>query len=440
MACSALVLLIAGVVLSNLYRRTTELAFDQRIDAYLRSIVADVMTPGDDSRTEPGQLGEPQFELPMSGWYWQITRLDTEKPEIKSSRSLFAAELPRLADLGVSAGIGGTRRGFATGPDKMPIRIVEREIVVADSSVYLVQVAATTVDVEYDISQFRVALLTTFGLLALALAGATVLQVRFGLRPLRRLRDEVGAIRRGDGERIGGEFSPDIAPLAAELNLLIASNREILERARTQVGNLAHALKTPLSVITNEARAEHSPLAEKVAEQSEIMRTQVTWYLDRARAAARSGVIGSVTEVEPVVAALTRTFEKIYDERAIEFEASVEPGLRFRGEKQDFEEMLGNLVDNAGKWAKSRVEIHAAAVASAAQPMLRIFIDDDGPGLPEEQRAAALKRGRRLDETRPGSGLGLAIVADLAALYGGAAALEDSPLGGLRARLDLPST
>ena len=440
MACSALVLLIAGVVLSNLYRRTTELAFDQRIDAYLRSIVADVMTPGDDTRTEPGQLGEPQFELPMSGWYWQITRLDTEKPEIKSSRSLFAAELPRLADLGVSAGIGGTRRGFASGPDNMPVRIVEREIEVADSAVYLVQVAATTVDVEYDISQFRVALLTTFGLLALALAGATVLQVRFGLRPLRRLRDEVGAIRRGDGERIGGEFSPDIAPLAAELNLLIASNREILERARTQVGNLAHALKTPLSVITNEARAEHSPLAEKVAEQSEIMRTQVTWYLDRARAAARSGVIGSVTEVEPVVAALTRTFEKIYDERAIEFEASVESGLRFRGEKQDFEEMLGNLVDNAGKWAKSRVEIHASAVASAAQPMLRIFIDDDGPGLPEEQRAAALKRGRRLDETRPGSGLGLAIVADLAALYGGAAALEDSPLGGLRARLDLPST
>ncbi len=436
--CSVLILLAAGVLLSGIYRRTTEQAFDQRIDAYLRSIVADVMTPGDETRTAPGQLGEPQFELPMSGWYWQITRLDTEKPEIKASRSLFASVLPRLADLGVSAGIGGTRRGLATGPENQPIRIVEREIEVADSAVYLVQVAATTVDVEYDISQFRTALVTTFAILALALAGATVLQVGYGLRPLRRLREEVGAIRRGESEKIGGEFSPDLAPLAGELNLLIASNREILDRARTHVGNLAHALKTPLSVIANEARAEGSPLALKVAEQSEIMRNQVTWYLDRARAAARSGVIGSVTEVEPVVAALVRTFEKIYDERAVEFISSVEKGLRFRGEKQDFEEMVGNLLDNAGKWSRSRVEIRAAAVPGPRQ-MLEIVIDDDGPGLPVEQRAAALSRGRRLDETRPGSGLGLSIVVDLAALYGGSVELGDSPDGGLRARLGLPS-
>jgi signal transduction histidine kinase len=319
------------------------------------------------------------------------------------------------------------------------VRIVEREIEVGDSGVYLVQVAATTINVEYDISQFRAALVTTFTLLAVALAGATLLQVRFGLRPLRRLQEEVAAIRRGESEKIGASFSDDLAPLAGELNLLISSNREILERARTQVGNLAHALKTPLSVITNEARAESSPLAAKVAEQSEIMRNQVTWYLDRARAAARSGVIGSVTEVEPVVAALTRTFEKIYDERAVAFSSHVEPGLRFRGEKQDFEEMLGNLVDNAGKWAKAQVDVAARAVPDAAQPMIEVTIDDDGPGLPEENRAAALARGRRLDETKPGSGLGLSIVVDLSALYGGKVWLEDSPAGGLRARLRLPS-
>ena len=437
--CSVVVLLVAGVLLSNLYRRTTEQAFDQRLDAYLRSIVADVTTPGDDTRTEPGQLGEPQFELPMSGWYWQITRLDTEKPEIKTSKSLFAAELPRLADLGVPAGIGGSRRGFATGPDNQLIRIVEREIEVGDSSIYLVQVAATNESVDYDTAQFRVALMTTFAILALALAGTTLLQVRFGLRPLRRLQDEVGAIRRGESEKISGVFSEDLAPLAGELNLLISSNREILDRARTQVGNLAHALKTPLSVITNEARAEQSPLAAKVAEQSTIMRDQVTWYLDRARAAARSGVIGSTTEVAPVIASLARTFEKIYSERDVEFEHRVETGLRFRGEKQDLEEMLGNLVDNAGKWSRSQVDIHAGVVVGAAKPCLEIVIDDDGPGLPADQRAAALTRGRRLDESKPGSGLGLSIVVDLAALYGGGVTLENSPAGGLRARLRLPS-
>lgn len=439
--CSFLLLLLAGVILSSIYRRATEQAFDQRLGVYLRAIVADVATPGDDTRTEPGQLGEPQFELTLSGWYWQITRLDTDKPDIKASQSLFAEQLPRLADLGVAAGIGGSRRGYATGPDGRPIRIVEREIDVGDSGIYLVQVAATTDEIDSQIRQFELALTIAFCVLALALAGATVAQVRYGLRPLRRLGDEVASIRRGESERVAAVYSEELSALASELNLLIGSNREILERARTQVGNLAHALKTPLSVIANEAGAAPGPLAEKVAEQSMIMRDQVTWYLDRARAAARIGVIGAATEIAPVAAALTRTFEKIHGGRGIAFASSIPAGLRFRGERQDLEEMLGNLVDNAGKWASGRVEIGASALAPGAEgrPMIDVTIDDDGPGLRPESRAAALKRGQRLDESKPGSGLGLSIVADLAALHGGALSLEDSPLGGLRARLRLPS-
>lgn len=438
-ACSVLVLLVAGFVLSGVYRRAAELAFDQRLDAYLRSLVADIATTGDDSRTDTGQLGEPQFELPLSGWYWQITRLDTQKPEIKASRSLFASELPRLAALGVAAGIGGSRHGAATGPEEQPIRMVEREIEVGDAGIYLVQVAATTEGVEYDIAQFRIALAATFAVLALALAGATLVQVRYGLRPLRRLQDEVASIRRGESEKISGDFSRDLAPLAGELSLLMDSNREILERARTQVGNLAHALKTPLSVIANEARADGSEFAGKVVEQSEIMRDQVSWYLGRARAAAHSAVIGSITEIEPVITALCRTFEKIHAARGIEYSSLAPAGLRFRGEKQDLEEMIGNLADNAGKWATSQVSITSQALGDAAKPTLEILIDDDGPGLPENQRNAALQRGRRLDETRPGSGLGLSIVVDLAALYGGGLTLLEAPTGGLRARLRLPS-
>ena len=438
---SVLLLLVAGVIISNFYRRTTEQAFDQRLGVYLRALVADVATPGDDPRLEPGQLGEPQFELTMSGWYWQVTRLDTDKPEIRASRSLFTAELPRLANLGVPPGLGGSRRGYATGPEGQRLRIVEREIDVGDSGIFLVQVAATTEEVQYQIWQFELALTVTFAILAIALAGAAALQVRFGLRPLRNLREEVSAIRRGESERIEGHFPEDLAPLAGELNLLISSNREILERARTQVGNLAHALKTPLSVLINEARNEHSPLADKVDEQATLMRDQVSWYLDRARAAARAAVIGAPSEVEPVVAALVRTFEKIYDERGVAFAAEIAPGLKFRGERQDLEEMIGNLVDNAGKWARTQVEIRAGRGETGAggRPTFDIIIDDDGPGLPEGSRSEALARGRRLDESKPGSGLGLSIVTDLVAVHGGAVMLEDSPLGGLRVRLRLPA-
>ena len=338
------------------------------------------------------------------------------------------------------AALGGLRRGYANGPEGGRIRILERQIDTDDTGTFLVQVAATTSEIEQRISQFEWTLAITFGLLALSLAGASALQVRFGLRPLRLLQEEVAAIRRGETERIDGRFPEDLSPLAGELNLLISSNREILQRARTQVGNLAHALKTPLSVLINEARAQPSPLAEKVNEQAVIMRDQVTWYLDRARAAARAGVIGTVTDAEASVSALVRTFDKIYDERAIAFQAEVAPGIRFRGEKQDFEEMVGNLLDNAGKWADTKVEVRVSPATGALDaPELEILIDDDGPGLPEAARTDMLKRGQRLDETKPGSGLGLSIVVDLAAIYGGRIALEESPLGGARARLLLPA-
>jgi len=172
-----------------------------------------------------------------------------------------------------------------------------------------------------------------------------------------------------------------------------------------------------------------------------VMRDQVTWYLDRARAAARAAVVGATTEVEPIVSPLLRTFEKVYAERAISFHGRISAGLRFRGERQDLQEIVGNLLDNAGKWANARVELAASALPEAAdsRASLEVLIDDDGPGLPENLRMEALARGRRLDETKPGSGLGLAIVADLVAAHGGTIALEESPMGGLRVRLHLPA-
>ncbi len=430
---------LAGILLSAYYRSTAEASFDERLGVYLRALVADVASSGDDQKSDPGELGDPQFELVLSGWYWQITRLDVEKPEIRASRSLFAARLPRLADQNIPADIGGARSGYATGPDGRRLRIVERQIAVGDNGLYLVQVAATTETIEAQISRFELSLAVTFLLLAAGLLGVIAFQIVFGLRPLRALEAAVSAVRRGTSEKVEGVYPNELAPLADELNLLVSANRDVVERARTQVGNLAHALKTPLSVLINEAGDGDDALAGKVREQTAIMRDQVAWYLDRARAAARAGAIGATTEVAPALDALLRTFRKIHRERAIEMRNTPGQDMRFLGERQDFDDLVGNLLDNACKWARQTEEVVIALEPSpVGRAMLEIVIDDDGPGLAPDQREEAVRRGRRLDETKPGSGLGLSIVTELAAAYGGALALQESPSGGLRAVLRLP--
>lgn len=443
---SVAILALAGFLLTAINFQAAEQDFDERLGVYLRALIADVAA-SDDSRGSASQLGEPMFELPLSGWYWQITRLDGAKPDVRASKSLFAERLPPLPDTGIAVSAGGVRRGYATGPDDRRLRIVERYIEAGDDGRYLVQVAASPEEMSADIQGFNLWLGLTFALLGLALVGSTAIQLRFGLRPLRRIQAGVTAIRRGEGERIGGRFPPDLAPLASELNLLIASNREIVERARTQVGNLAHALKTPLSVLVNEADVQGADAARDLADlvrgQTRIMRDQVSYYLDRARAAARVSMIGTATDVKASVEALVRTFDKIYLDRSLTFTAQVPEGLRFRGERQDFDDLVGNLIDNAGKWAATTVRVQAEVAApegGGAASEITLTVDDDGPGLPAEARDSATRRGRRLDESKPGSGLGLSIVTDLAGAYGGVFSLQDSPLGGLRAVLRLPGS
>ena len=433
---SALILIAAGIGLSALNASSTEDNFDDTLELYSKALVANVAVGAEEGRAPP--VVAPQFELAFSGWYWQITRLDTPKPEVRASKSLFGSQLPRLP--AAAAGPDNFARGYVTGPGDKPLRVIEREIDAGEEGRFLIQVAANADVMQAQVVQFEYALSATFLVLAAALIGSTALAVRFGLRPLRQLRDGLIAIRRGESERIAGEFPEDLAPLAAELNLLLDANREVVRRARTQVGNLAHALKTPLSVIVNEADAKSPTLADKVSEQAEIMTRQVTFYLDRARAAARATSVGISTEFAPVLDGLVRTFQKVYRERAVRFDASAPPGLRFRGEAQDLADLVGNLLDNAGKWAKSRIEVTTEREPPdpTGRSYFRVHIDDDGAGLDAAARAAALERGRRLDESRPGSGLGLSIVVDLAANYGGALSLDDSPLGGLRATLRLP--
>jgi signal transduction histidine kinase len=438
---TVVILIITGVALSTLYRHAVERAFDRRLDVYLRTLVADVASPEEGADKYPQSIGEPLFELPLSGWYWQVTRLDSKTPEVHSSRSLWDSSLPRLPDEKTSTD-AEFRQGYAKGPEDQELRLVERDIDLGTDGRYLIAVAGDASEIDDETGSFERTIIITFTALTLALLLTTALQVRFGLAPLARISESLAAIRSGRAERLQGKFPVEIAPLARETNALIDANREIVERARTHVGNLAHALKTPLSVIVNEAAARgNDPLAIKVLEQTDIMRDQVARQLERARLAARSTVVGTSIEVPPVVTALARSMEKLHRARDIAIDVDVPDHARFRGEQQDLEEMVGNLVDNGCKWAQSRVAIEVMAdqpSSDGVKSRVRIIVDDDGPGLSPAEREQVALRGQRLDETKPGSGLGLSIVVELAGLYGGVLTLGTAPIGGLRAELALP--
>ncbi|MTW15184.1 sensor histidine kinase [Rhodoplanes serenus] len=441
-AWTVVILLATGISLSSLYRQAVERSFDRRLGVYLRTLVAEVAAPEEGNERGPLWLGEPLFELPLSGWYWQISRLGAPKPETRSSRSLWDSTLPHLADQAIVPGADGSRRAYVGGPEEQRLRLVERTVDLGEEGRFLVSVAGDPQEIDEETRSFDKALGITFVMLAAVLLLITMFQVRFGLAPLKRISESLAAIRAGRSERLEGDFPHEIAPLARETNALLEANREIVERARTHVGNLAHALKTPLSVMVNEAAGRDDPFARKVREQAAIMRDQVTRHLERARLSARLTVVGTVTEVRPVVTALARTMEKLHHDRGLVIDAEVPDTLRFVGERQDLEEMVGNLVDNACKWAEGRVSIEvrpAPPPGPRARAGLLIVVDDDGPGLSEDEREQVARRGRRLDESKPGSGLGLSIVTELAGLYGGKLTLSNAPIGGLRAELVLPA-
>lgn len=439
---TVIVLIVTGFALSSLYKQAVERSFDRRLNLYMRTLVADVTPPDEGSEKTAQALGEPLFDLPLSGWYWQIVRQDGDKPDKKSSRSLWDRTLPNLAAEGFALSKSGVRIGYVDGPEEQNLRIIERPVDFGPDGKFVVTVAGDAAEIFEETWTFDIYLAGTFLSLTIILLISTIFQVRFGLAPLKRILASLSDIRAGRAEKLEGEFPVEIAPLAREMNALLDANREIVERARTHVGNLAHAVKTPLSVIVNEAAAHGGdPFADKVLEQTNIMRDQVARHLERARMAARLSVVATVTDVDPVVLALRRTMEKIYSNKNIVISASAASGTRFQGERQDLEEMVGNLIDNACKWCQSRVAIEVLDEPASDRigHQLRIIVDDDGQGLSPAERERVARRGHRLDETKPGSGLGLSIVVDLAALYRGRLTLGTAPIGGVRAELVLPA-
>ncbi|HZT48535.1 MAG TPA: sensor histidine kinase [Hyphomicrobiaceae bacterium] len=440
-----LVLPIAGAIIYSLYRQEVETSFDRRLSVLLTSVLSDAVDHSDFEPGTPKDVGEPLFEVTHSGWYWQIKPLDNRGGQLVVSRSLAGLTIPVPSEHGVEPNEREVRWANLDGPLDQRLRVAETIYLFGEgkrAQRYSVAVAGTLGEVETSLRNFRTRLTLALALAGIGLLAVTLFQIRFGLLPLAKMEKGLAAIRSGAATRLDVHLPAEIEPLQHELNALLKANEEIVERARTHVGNLAHALKTPLAVVTNEARDDQSPLARKVSEQAGIMADQINHYLERARMAARIGVIGRVTEIRPVGESLIRALERIYHDKHLSYSLDCAPGARFQGERQDLEEMLGNLLDNACKWARSKVTLAAVplpvSAVEGAGRWLQIRVDDDGPGLTPEQMAEPIIRGRRLDETKPGSGLGHSIVADLAHSYNGKLELARSEYGGLSARLTLP--
>lgn len=437
-----LVVLVAGIFLTAQFRNAAIRRFDQSL-----AVLTDDLYAG--STVEDGQLRAPiltdiRATRAYSGRYWVILdkTSDGAMRPVERSRSLFDSDL-MLSSAQIDkldAAPGQTQYFNMRGPQDKPLRaaaILARLPGYADPVVFLAAEDRTPIDADAD--RFAGVTAIALAILAGGLILATVVQVRFGLTPLFRLRREVASVRRGKADRLQGAYPEELEPLALELNALLAHNQEVVERQRTHVGNLAHALKTPLSVMLTEASQQPGQLAEVVERQAQTMREQVDHHLRRARAAARSQTSGERTPVEPILDELAVTLERIFqdksDGRGVEIDWRCPEDLCFQGEKQDFMELAGNVMENAGKWCQGRIRAVATPVGEAR---MTLTVDDDGPGLPPEARAQALKRGQRLDENAPGSGLGLSIVDELARAYGGKVELGESPLGGLRVILELP--
>ncbi|HXC56131.1 MAG TPA: sensor histidine kinase [Rhizomicrobium sp.] len=431
-------LLGGGLILSNAFRTSVQGDFDTDLRDDLDALVA---AAGHDAngtlRLDQHYLGE-SFQRAYSGAYWQIAPVG--KGATLISHSLLDRTIAFTDQAPQRDGVVG---GHGEGPDGQYLRILARRIefpITAtakpdDARAYMFYVASDMNDLNARIAEFDGTLIWSFVILGLGLIAAVFIQVRVGLQPLRRVIESLHRIRAGQARRLEGNFPSEIEPLASELNSLIEHSAEVVGRARSYVSNLAHFLKTPLTVLSSEAAAQPGPLADAVTRQVGTMRRQVDHYLARARAAGALDVLGSRTVVAGVLDDLARTLRRIHKDRAIAIEIVCPPSLAFRGDRQDLEEMAGNLLDNACKWAAS--EVRATAMPAGATFQLRV--EDDGPGLTPEEREQVGERGERLDESVPGTGLGLAIVRDIAKLYGGSLELGASDLGGLGVRLTLPS-
>ncbi|MEZ5757402.1 MAG: HAMP domain-containing sensor histidine kinase [Emcibacteraceae bacterium] len=431
---TALALVLGGYLLSLVFRDTLEQNFDERLNSLLENLIG---ISSDDTSTTVNlsrPMVDPRFEQPYSGWYWQIAPKGFSPVR---SRSLWDVSL----DVNFDQTVNRTRYRFTSGPEEQQLRLVERDVTLPGSDlIYRFAVAIDTSEIDEQADRFDKILLVGLGALGAGLIAASLLQVFLGLKPLGHIKESLSKVRNGEEEYLPKDFPSEIQPLADELNALLDHNNEIVERSRTQVGNLAHALKTPIAVLRNEARMNDGPMSETVAKQTENMHKYVEHYLKRARMAANVKTISSHSQIMPSIHNIARALNKVHPDKNIIVKTEMEEKrLVFKGDLNDFEEMVGNIMENAAKWARRNITVECFKEGQN----IRIQICDDGPGIDIKAREAVFARGGRLDEKIPGTGLGLSIVKDLADLYGGKIILDENKQSdtgsGLLATLILPS-
>lgn len=417
-----LALLGAWWVIGGVLDRFVTERFDAEAAAVVETVIAGVEVAEDGTPALARPPTDPRLSQPLSGYAWQ---LETETGAL-------LARAPSLLELRLAAPPGSYAGAAGTGPDGEPLRVMRRPFTVPGSDQPLaVVVTVPALEIEAALARVRQPLALSLIVLGLGLAAASLLQVGWGLRTFDALGRDIRAIRAGRAESLPLPPVAELRPVAAELNALLDANRSVIGRAREHLGNLAHSLRTPLSALSNTLPPDHPGQA-----LVQRMDRQIGWHLRRARRAGTPRLLGHSTPVAPVIDDLLLVLRRMAEARGLSVEVRCDPALRFAGERQDLEEMLGNLLENAVKYAASRIGVSVRL----SEGKLRIGIEDDGPGMADGDHARALSRGGRLDEMGPpGAGLGLAIVADLAALYGGRLVLGRGDLGGLKAELMLPA-
>ncbi len=418
-----------GFALDRVLSQAVTRNFDDQLEYVLRSLLNSAeIGPEGEVIFSRDAAADQRFVEPYSGLYWQVSGKGRED---FPSRSLWDRKLA----------FGGThddRNAHFYDSNQFPdeqLRIVERDAVIPGSKVHWrFQVAQSRDGLNAQITTLRRTLVRSFALLALGLIVMAALQTFYGLWPLRRVRDEIARMRAGQSNRVSSSMPVEVAPMVEELNALIEHNERQAEEARRHAGNLAHALKTPLTVIMNAATAQSDDLADTVIREARTMRRQVDHHLARARAVGRRGSAHSRADVWPSLESVERAVGRLY--RHVRIDVTGPRELQVHVERQDLDEMLGNLIENAAKYGGGSVFVTVGAQAG----FVEFLVEDDGLGIPEEERIRIFDRGVRLDTGKPGTGLGLAIVRDVAEIYEGNVALEESEdLGGLLVRLRLPA-
>jgi signal transduction histidine kinase len=424
----AVLLVGGGFALDRVLAQAITRNFDDQLEYVLQSLLLTSEIGPDGEVVFNREPADQRFLEPYSGAYWQVS---ARGRDVFPSRSLWDRQLAygtvhddREVHIYDSAQFADEK-----------LRIAERDVKLPGSnSLWRFQVAQTREALDAQIATLRRTLVRSFALLALGLLVLAALQTLYGLWPLRRVQEEIARLRAGASNRISAAMPNEVAPMVDELNALVEHNERQAEEARRHAGNLAHALKTPLTVIMNAATADAPDLADTVVREATTMRRQVDHHLARARAVGRRGSAHSRADVWPSLESVERAVGRLY--RHVRFDVTGPKDLQVHVERQDLDEMLGNLIENAAKYGGGSVFVTVGAEAG----FVEFLVEDDGPGIPEEERVRIFDRGVRLDTGKPGTGLGLAIVRDVAEIYEGTVALEESEdLGGLMVRLRLPA-